>query len=337
MTTDTGRFEPPEPMPAPSAPDGDPVPRREPAPTPDSSGDPADLDAAAALPRAMTVAGSIVAPTTLLTALLFYFGLLYAVGYYRHFGVNVTALDLPVQAFLIVSADAAVLPLALLAGATLLSIWIYRVPVRRWSHKAQQVVRWAVMPAVGVLGAVLVALAAVHALFGAPVFPAGFAEARGLSFTGGVLLLAYAARLWRVLRPERPGPRAPDMLAVVRAGCLFLLVSVGLFWAVGSYAVGVGAGGAQGLAADLACVPEVVLYSEKSLNLQAAGLTEEPAPAAAGFRYPGLKLVPQSGSRYFLLLPADWAKGGRPAILLPRSDGLRLEFLPAAKNPIGAC
>jgi hypothetical protein len=335
MTTGTEQAAP---APPPPAADPDPVEARvEPIRTTAGSPEPAGLDTADALPRVLRLVGSIVAPTTLLTGLLFYFGLLYAVGYYRHFGVNVTALDLPAQSYLINSADAAVVPLALLAVATLVAISIYRLPVDRWPGRARRVARWGLTPATGLLGAVLVALVAVDAILLLPVFPAGFAEARGVSLTVGVLLLGYAARLWRVLGPARPGRRTSDPLAVARAGCVFLLVSIGLFWTVGTYAVGVGIGKAQAFASDLACVGEVAVYSEKSLNLNAAGLTEEPAPGGGGFRYPGLKLVPQAGPRYFLLLPGDWATGDRPAILLPRSDSLRLEFLPVPVDRAAAC
>src|SRR5918911_1335418 len=43
-----------------------------------------------ALVLALKIAGSIVAPTTLLTALLFYFGLLHAYWFCQYFGVNYT-------------------------------------------------------------------------------------------------------------------------------------------------------------------------------------------------------------------------------------------------------
>ncbi|WP_433298605.1 hypothetical protein ACQPZQ_21480 [Pseudonocardia sp. CA-142604] len=321
-----------------SAPESGPVdaPAAPPHPVVESS-PPGGLDTADTLPRVLRLVGSIVAPTTLLTGLLFYFGLLYAVGYYRHLGLNFTALDLPAQAYLINSADAAVVPLALLAVATLVAISIHRLPVERWSGRPRRVALWGLLPAAGLLGTALLALVTADAIFALPVFPASFAEARGVSLTVGVLLLGYAARLWRLLGPARPGLRTSDPLAVARAGCVFLLVSIGLFWTVGTYAVGVGIGKAQAFAADLACVGDVAVYSETSLNLSTAGLTEEPAPNGAGFRYPGLKLVPQAGSRYFLLLPADWAQGHRPAILLPRSDSLRLEFLPLPADRVASC
>jgi hypothetical protein len=110
-----------------------------------------------------------------------------------------------------------------------------------------------------------------------------------------------------------------------------VLVGIGLFWAVGSYGIGAGTGAARGLAGALPCQPDVILYSAKSLSLATPGVTSETfadPEAAFRFRYAGLKLVPQSGPRY-LFLPKGWGPGAGPAILLPRSDAVRLEFVAA--------
>lgn len=295
------------------------------------------FEAVDALPRALQLVGSIVAPTTLITALFAYFGLLYAIAYYRYFGVNYTVLDLPVQGFLILSASTAVVPLAAFASAVLLALWVYRLPLDELRGEARRFVLLEVLPVVALVGVVLLGAVAADALFGTRVFPADMLEARGLSLSVGVVLLVYSARLWRALGPARGAttarPAAPVGLTVAKWVCVSLLFAVGLFWAVGSYAVRMGDQGAQRFTAALACAPDVVLYSERSLNLAYAGVAEEAAPSsdgAYGFRYPGLKLVPQAGDRYLLFLPADWSRGTRPALLLPRSDTLRLEVGPGA-------
>lgn len=299
-----------------------------------AEGSDSEFEAVAVLPRVLRVVGSIVAPTSLLTALMLYFGLLYAVAYYRYFGVNHSVLDLSAQDLLILSADAAIPPLTYLAGITLLTLWLLRLPLHRLSRRDRQVVaRW-VAPALVVIGAVLVGLAVAEAYLRLPVFPASFLEARGLSLSGGVLLIAYAGRLRAATSPRRRvRPAPPDVFAVAKWASMFVLVAVGLFWAVGSYAVGAGTGNAQGFTAGLDCAPEVVLYSEQSLDLRTAGVPEQVSAGpgnAFAYRYTGLRLVPQTGDQY-LLLPADWAQGGRPALLLPHSSGLRLEFL------LGSC
>jgi hypothetical protein len=301
------------------------------------------FEAADAVPQALKVVGSIVAPTTLLTALFLYFGLLYAVAYYRFFGVNYTVLDLPNQGYLILSASTATLPLALLAATALLALWAYQLPLDNLSSRRHRLLHRWWLPAVAVVAVLLLALVAADALFSVRLFPAGFWEARGLGLSLGIVLLAYAAHLRSALSPQ--GPTAPSRgrthvsLTVAKWVCLSLLFGVGLFWAVGSYAIRMGEAGAEGHAAGLRCAPDVVLYSEEPLNLQFAGVAEELVPGADGvtrFRYPNLKLVPQAGKQY-LLLPADWVPSARPAILLARSDSLRLEFTTVPPSAGGAC
>jgi hypothetical protein len=293
-----------------------------------------EFEAVEGLPRALRLVGSVVAPTTLVTALLFYFGLLYAVGYYRFFGVNFTVLDLPFQGILILSASTGILPLAVLATVTLLAVWIYQLPLDRLAGVRRTVVARVVLPMSAVVGTLLLGLVVADILLRGPVFPRGLGEARGLSLVGGLLLLIYAARLRSALRPRRGRnrvARAPQALTAVKWGSLFVLFSVGMFWAVGSYAVRVGTADASNLAAGLRCVPDVVVYSEKDLNLSSATVRQEVSGEPGSgyvFRYPGLKIVPQAGPNY-LLVPADWSRATGPAILLPRSDTVRLEFVPA--------
>src|SRR3954451_23292540 len=303
------------------------------------------FEGADAVPRALQVVGSIVAPTTLLTALFIYFGLMYAVGYCRYSGVTYTALDLPTQGFLMVSPNSATVPLVLLAAGGLLALSLYRLPVERSSGVVRRLLIRVWLPLVVLTGVVLVGLVAITAVFRRSVFPATFPEARGLSLSIGVVLLAYATHLRRALttrasaRSDHPGATTPVALTVATWVCVAVLFGVGLFWAVGSYAIRMGDQDGARHAAGLHCAPDVVLYSAQSLDLQSAGVPEEPATTADGayrFRYPGLKLVPQAGNQY-LLLPADWVPGSRPAILLPRSDSLRLEFVRVTAPVPGAC
>jgi hypothetical protein len=323
----------------------DDEPNRGEARQPDATGfaESTEFEAAAALPQVLKIIGTVVAPTTLLTALLFYFGLMFAVGYFRYFNVNFTVLNLPVQDYLILSVDGLIIPLVYAVGITLLALWLYQLRLETLSSEVRRIVLRAVMLFAAIAGAVLVSLAMANAVFGISVFPATFWEARGLSLSIGVLLLAYAGRLRRILaverRPRQVLRRVPEGVLVAKWGALFIVVSVGLFWVVGSYAIGVGEGRAQELAAYLPCSPDVVLYSQKSLNLQGAGLREvigQNPDIAYRFRYDGLKLVPQSGNQY-LFLPADWTHVDGDAILIPRSETIRLEFGPPSQIRNAGC
>jgi hypothetical protein len=304
--------------------------------------DSADFEAAAALPKVLKAVGAIVAPTTLLTALLFHFGLMYAIGYFHYFGVNWTVLDLPVQNYLILSASSGIIPLIYTAGVMLLALWLYQLPLDTLSTGAQRIVLRVLMPFTAVAGLLLLSVAMVDIWY--PILGTNFPlEGRGLSLSIGVLLLAYVARLRRTLTARRRSAqlprRVPVGMIVAKWGAVFIVFSVGLFWAVSSYAINAGETEARGLTADLPCETDVALYSEKSLNLHAPGVREVPdqnSNTAYGFRYDGLKLIPQSGNMY-LLLPASWTHEKGAAILLPRSEKIRLEFSQPAGAQRGLC
>lgn len=296
----------------------------------------------AALPQVLKIVGAIIAPTTLLTALLFYFGRLHITGLFRYLGVNFTVLDLTAQDYLIRSADGLFVPLTLVAALALLAIWIHRLLLEIGSTKIRPIVLRVLTALAAITGVVLVSVAIVAMVGNVAVF-AAHPETGGLSLAIGVLLLAYAARLLRLLmaelRPERVKLRTPEAVIVAEWGAIFVLVSVGLFWAVGSYAIGVGTGRAQQIETELSSSPDIVLYSEKSLSLHAAGVQElacQNPDAAYQFRYEGLKLVLQSGNQY-LFLPASWTHANGAALLIPRSEALRLEFSGAGQARHATC
>jgi hypothetical protein len=286
---------------------------------------------AAALPQTLKILGSVVAPTTLLTALMYYFGRQAYAGLFWYFGADVTVLDLTVQDYLNNSVAGFIPPLIAAAGAALLALWVHQLLVETLPTAIRRIVLRVLISAAAIAGFILVSLAMVDFVKGT-VLPASFPEGRGLSLSIGVLLLAYATRLLRPLiaerRPKQVPHRTPGAVAVIEWGAVFILVSVGLFWAVGAYAIGVGVDYAQQFETTLSSHPDVVAYSEKRLSLHAPGVREaicQDPDAAYRFRYDGLKLTLQSGNQY-LLLPAGWTHANGAAILIPRSDKIRLEF-----------
>jgi hypothetical protein len=294
-----------------------------------------------ALPQVLKMLGAVVAPATLLTALMYYFGRLEYAGLFWYLGADVTVLDLTVQDYLNNSVAGFIPPLIATTGAALLALWVHQLLVEALPTGTRRTVLHVLIPAAAIAGFILVSLAMADLVMG-PVFPVSFPEGRGLSLSVGVLLLAYAVRLLRPLiaerRPQQVARRAAPG-TVVESGAVFILVSVGLFWAVGSYAIGVGVGYAQQFETTLPSRPDVVAYSEKRLSLQAPGVREvicQDPDAAYRFRYDGLKLTLQSGNQY-LLLPAGWTHTNGAAILLPRSDKVRMEFSPPGQVRNVAC
>ena len=123
-------------------------------------------------------------------------------------------------------------------------------------------------------------------------------------------------------------------MVVAEWGAIFALFSVGLFWAVNSYAIGVGTSRDQQIERELATTADAVVYSQQSLDLQVPGVREVvcSGPATASdpayrYRYEGLKLILQSGGQY-LFLPATWNPRDGVALVIPRSDALQQSSTP---------
>jgi hypothetical protein len=108
-------------------------------------------------------------------------------------------------------------------------------------------------------------------------------------------------------------------------------VGLSLFWAAADYSAAVGRSRAAQFVRELPSHPEAIVYSEHSLNMRAQGVgvvhCRDPE-AAYGYRYDGLALVLQSNDQY-VLLPKDWSPGDGVAMVLPRNDSVRLEFMRA--------
>lgn len=288
----------------------------------------AELEIGEAVPRVLKIIGTVVAPTTLLTALLFYFGRLHITGMFRYLRVNFTVLDLSFQDYLIRSADGLFVPIAAAGALVLVLLWAHGIAVRLLATPVRRAIVERAAPPVVVAGLALL-VPPVAVLAGSPML-ADVPEAPGLCLAAGVLLLAAGARMVRRGRPASAGA------VIAEWGSVFVVVAVGLFWAVGNYAIGVGVTRGEQIEHDLPTTPDVVLYSEKDLGIAAPGVTETTCGDAAspsGHRYDGLKLVIQSAGVY-LFLPAGWTQENGVALLVPRTDDLRLGFaVPGAPRP----
>jgi hypothetical protein len=291
------------------------VARTDPAPSPAAS-------EPEVVTRLIRIAGSIVAPTTLLSALLIFFGTSHAYFFYRYFGVNSTVLGLGTQDYLMRSVDGLFVPLAVAAGVGLVLLWGMPLLRAGWEAAGSPRTRVAVMT---ILGITLSGIG-VWGVFARTAFEFHLAVSP-LSLAAGVLLLSAAARLQR----RRQGYTRRESVAIAEWIMVFVLIGLSLFWVAYDYSAAVGTSRARDAEASLESYPDAVLFSAARLGLQGPGLREvacvDPA-AAYPFRYDGLKLVLQSGDQY-LFLPAGWHRSTGAAILIPRSDSLRLEFTPA--------
>jgi hypothetical protein len=283
--------------------------------------------ATSGLPQVTRFLAAVVAPTTLVTGLLFYFGWMHAYWFFDYFGVSSTLLGLGTVDLVMRSVDALFVPAIVLGFAVLAGLWLHgglrsRLTVRRRSLVPRLVVAMLV-------AGLLLASGGLLSVFTPTVLSRRVALAP-LCLGGGALLLLFAVRLRRAHRASGQ-PVAPAVAVAEWAG-VFVLVTLSLFWAATDYSAAVGRTQARQYAAGLASQPDAVLYSERSLRLAGPGVREvrcEDPEAGYQFRYDGLKLILQSGGQY-VLLPGEWTRTTGVAFVIPRTDSLRLELHPAS-------
>jgi hypothetical protein len=288
----------------------------------------------------LKVAGSILGPVTVLTALMFYFGLLHAFWFFGTFGVDYTVFGLTTQDYLIRSADGLFVPLTVLASIGLLVLWGYRLLSVRLGEARRLAAAPVVITVLAAFGVALLAVAVIgvvapHVLQRYPALP-------GIALSAGLLLLMAASRMQRWLRRQRvgDGARSSEPLALLAAewAAVFLLVSVGLFWAAGDWSAAVGTRRGNQVLENLKDWPDAVLYSDKRLGLSAAGVGETRCEGGEGervYRYDGMHLIVQSGGQY-LFLPSDWQINSH-AIVVPKTDDMRIVFTAHGSSRTETC
>jgi len=286
------------------------------------------------LSRLATILGRIVAPTTLLTALLYYFGWAHAYFFFGYFGVNSTVLGFSTADYLMRSVDALFVPVTVVAIIALLALWGNAVLRLRITDESRQAMRRFLIWAIAAAGLALAITGGLLTFVGRTALNQ-YAATAPVGFGVGVLLLAYAVHLWRSFPVRsRDGP-ASSWAATTEWMIAFALVGISLFAAATDYAADVGQARARHFASVLSTQPNVMIYSERSLSLHQPGVSEVQCRGqrtAYGYRYSGLKLLLESGGKY-LLLPQGWSIAHGGAILIAQSDSLRLEFYPASSLP----
>ena len=288
--------------------------------------------------------GSIVAPLTFLTALMYYFGVLHAFWFFRTFGVDYTVFQLSTQDYLLRSADGLFVPLTVAAVGCLLALWGTRlVPEGLFSGREREVVRTAAI-ACAVSGGALSLLATLGVL--APELLYTWVSLPGLALAIGVLLLLAASRLWWWSRGAasegRPPPSVPPAVAATEWSAVLVLVGMGLFWAAGDWSAAVGTRRGEQVIQGIAAWPDAVVYSRSSLGLNVPNVRETVCSgpeACYRYRYDGLKLVVQAGGQY-LLLPTGYTSAEGRAVVLATSEEVRLEYTAVAREagaPLPGC
>ncbi|MFF2452534.1 hypothetical protein [Isoptericola sp. NPDC058082] len=290
------------------------------------------------LTRVWSVLGTVVAPATFVTAILFYFGYVTTRAQYLYFGVDVDLLGYSTQEFVMRSPQPLLVPMlaVLLVGAAL--VLADAALRRRLTGAPEPVVhRWtlastvggAVVLAVGV--ALIVAYPALEAWAPYPLVTPlviGVGSA-GLAYglTWSHRRRATAAHAAGADGTQGPTPGTdPARTAVL---LLVLTVVASLFWATGTVAEWTGRGQAKALARDLGGLPAVVVDTPQQLEVGDPAVVEEDLAAGDGayrYRYRGLRLLVEGGGSLFLV-PERWSPHGS-TLVVPLDDvRVKLRFV----------
>ena len=278
-------------------------------------------------PRALKLVGTVLANTTLLTALLYFFGFVDTQVFFAYFRVHYTLLGQTPDEIFARGVDGVLLPLAGTAGTVLGFLIAVRILRLRLTENAWARLLRICTPISAGLGVTLIVATVLIALD--PVPFRDHPGLPGLGFALGVLMLLFAWRQWD------SAPRSSLLEHVLG----YVLVSIGLFWAVSDYSAAVGTRRGFEVAAQIAGRPAATIYSAESLNLTAGGVLQVKCAdpdAAYKYRYTGLKLLLQSGGQY-VFVPSNWRAGNGVAFVLPKTEKLRLEFGPARSAPPAGC
>ncbi len=265
---------------------------------------------------------TIVAPATLLTTLLFYFGYVSSRAQYRYFGLDVDTVGLSTQDYVMRSPQALLVPLLAIslggAGLLLLHLAVRRHPLPTTVVRGLLVVSVAAI----LLGVVLIGGYAVLGAWSLYPLVTPLLVAAG---SGGLL---YAMRLpgapaWLTSRSEetkglRRGVLAFALVAIV--GCLF--------WATATVAEWSGLGNGMRTARHLDELAPVILDTRERLFLTDGIVKETALPASEGagfrFRYRGLRLLIQGDGALFLV-PERWSPSDS-TLRVPLDDSVRVQF-----------
>jgi hypothetical protein len=313
------------------------------------------------LERLVTSGVIVVAPVTVLSALLFYFGYVSSRSQYEYFGIDVDTIGLGTRDYVMRSPQPLLMPLLALALVGI-GLLVVHTSVRRRVGTAvagmaeEDPARAA--EAAGVVGSAkhlargaVVAGSAVLGIGIALLF--SYAQLRDWAFynlvtplmiTVGTALIAYGSRVQDLIR-RWSAPPTSDVVAVpiapsLRYGhrsellrrasrlLLYLVITAGIFWTTATVAQWSGRGLAQYQAQHLDQLPSVILDTKERLFLRSPGIEETQLPASQGqtfhYRYRNLRLLIHGNDRMFLV-PNQWSASDTTLVVV--LDGsVRVQF-----------
>ena len=316
-----------------------------------------DESAGTQLEQWISLGATIVAPVTVLGALLFYFGYVSSAAEYAYFGINVDTIGLNTQAYIMRSPQTLLVPLLTLtlggAGFLSLNVAVNKRIAPAVAGATGQARRIRYLARMSRIPGLVMLVSGVLLLF-------LYAYVRDWSLYGlitplligfGAAVIAYASRVLNLLERAQgeleliagkvPGtspattalPMANRMDVQVLARrtvnvLICIVIAASAFWATATIAQWSGRGLAQYTAVHFDSLPSVILDSKERLFLRDPGIQETVLPPSQGqtfhYRYRGLRLLIQGQDRMFLV-PEQWSASDS-TLIVPLDDSVRVQF-----------
>jgi len=293
----------------------------------------------------LQILGSIAAPVTAATALLYYFGWVRAHFMYNYFGVDVALLGFTTADYLLRSITPMFLPLAAGAAAAVLMLQAYpriKDALRRRGDPVATAAPWLV----ALVGSAIIvwsaAIIRVHDRLPRSDIQITPYVLAPLGLGVGLGLIVWGLYLRRELHERdllAPTKRLPAWSQVAQATLIVVLLALAAVWTVANYADATGAGTAHGIAYCPERQPGAIIYSQRRLQITTASVNEQRLPDPQGsykYRYVGLRLLAANEDSLFLI--SGIGPQSQTTLMLPRSGtDVRVEFYKSQNRPSPGC
>ena len=265
----------------------------------------------------------ILAPATLLGALLFYYGWIRTEALYQTFGINQSILGFTNQDYILRSINVMFRPLQGLLIAALVGGWLHLAVISGLNKK--EGIKWTFMLPTMVAGLILV----VGGIYEQAIEP-DYLDFGRLVWLVALATLGYELFLLRRVKQQELLPQRlahiPHSILTLSCWLILTFLILSTFAAVGNYAQIVGRWHADRLVAQ---APQIVVHSKEPLGLESGAVTtfQQKSNSIYTHHYRGLRFLVLSNDKYFLV-PKDWSIEKPRLIVLEDNETIRLEFAP---------
>ena len=270
------------------------------------------------LSRIAEVVAVLLAPLTVVSALLLYVGWVRTRAYFGYFGVSVGLLGFSPQDFVLRSADVGLGAVVLVGMALVVLLGLDRLFVALLDRVKSAPAQGRTCLLLAVLGLGLVVAGLGGAIADALSANAASLVGAGLTALGATLVLRFGVNT-RV----NGGILGPATMALA---CLMLVLSA--LWALNVYARNLGEGAARDVERGASAVPIVTVYSDQPLDLSGSSIIANRLPAEEGkwhYRYAGALLLNYSNNRWFLVTEPPSADYRASVTVLQDNDTIHVE------------